>query len=162
MRMVKEVRKRPQFPPSQSRMKEEASEEDSKEGMPRKQQRESILCYAVQCARAQLQHRGYDVKEAKRRANVLRATWNLVNDQYDLVKEVLEFLKDYPERGFRKEFLKDLEFIYGKDDQDWREMKEEDKAKREAQQERKAAEKEAKKREKASGLKDKESRSVRQ
>ena len=154
MRMVKEVRTRP-FPPSQSRMKEGASEEDSEEGMPRKQQRESILYYAAQCARAQLQHRGYDGKEAKRRANVLRATWNQVNDQNDLVKEVLEFLKDYPERGFRKEFLKDLEFIYGEDDQDWREMKEEDKAKREAQQERKAAEKEAKKREKASGSKDK-------
>ena len=122
MRMVKEVRKRP-FPPSQSRMKEGASEEDSEEGMPRKQQRESILYYAAQCARAQLQHRGYDVKEAKRRANVLRATWNQVNDQNDLVKEVLEFLKDYPERGFRKEFLKDLEFIYGEDDQDWKKTK---------------------------------------
>ena len=154
MRMVKEVRKRP-FPPSQSRMKEGASEEDSEEGMPRKQQRESILYYAAQCARAQLQHRGYDGKEAKRRANVLRATWNQVNDQNDLVKEVLELLKDYPERGFRKEFLKDLEFIYGEDDQEWREMKEEDKAKREVQQERKAAEKESKKREKASGSKDK-------
>ena len=40
MRMVEEVRKRPQFSSSQSRMKEEASEEDSEEEMPRKQQRD--------------------------------------------------------------------------------------------------------------------------
>ena len=126
-RMVKEVRKRP-CPPSQSRMNEGASEEDSKEGMPRKHQRESILYYAAKCARAQLQYRGYDGKEAKRRANVLRATWNQVNDQNDLVKEVLEFLKDYPEQGFRKEFLEDLDFIYGEDEQDWREMRAENKA----------------------------------
>ena len=154
VRMVKEVRKRP-CPPSQSRMNERTSEEDSEEGMPKKHQRESILCYAAKCARAQLQYRGYEDKEAKRRVNVLRATWNQVNDQNDLVKEVLEFLKDYPEKGFRTEFLKDLDFIYSDDDQDWREMKAEDKAKREAQQERKAAEKEAKKKAKASGSKDK-------
>ena len=86
---------------------------------------------------------------------MLRATWNQVSDQNDLVKEVLEFLKDYPEKGFRTEFFQDLDFIYGDDDQDWREMKAEDKAKREAQQERKAAEKEAKKKAKASGSKDK-------
>ena len=72
---------------------------------------ESILYYAAKCARAQLQYRGYDGKDAKRRANVLRATWNQVNDQNDLVKELLEFLKDYSEQGFRKEFLKDLDFI---------------------------------------------------
>ena len=74
--------------------------------MPKKHQRESILYYAAKCARAQLQYRGYD-DEAKRRVNVLRATWNQVNDQNDLVKEVLEFLKDYPEQGFRKEFLRE-------------------------------------------------------
>ena len=106
-----------------------------------------------ECARAQLQYRGYDGKEAKRRANVLRATWNQVNDQNDLVKEVLEFLKDYPERGFRKEFLKDLDFIYGEDDQDWREMRAEDKARREAQQERKAAEKASKEESKSKRIK---------
>ena len=56
-----------------SRMSEGASEEDSEEGMPKKHQRESIL-YCAASARAQLQYRGYDGKEAKRRANVLRAT----------------------------------------------------------------------------------------
>ena len=39
-----------------------------------------------------------------------------MSDQNDLVKEFLEFLKDYPEKGFRTEFLKDLDFIYGDDD----------------------------------------------
>ena len=86
---------------------------------------------------------------------MLRATWNQVSDQNDLVKEVLQFFKGYPDKGFRTEFLKDLNFIYGDDDQDWREMKAEDKAKREAQQERKGAEREAKKKAKASGSKDK-------
>ena len=40
-RMVKEVRKRP-CPPSQSRMNEGASEEDSEEGMPRKRRYEPL------------------------------------------------------------------------------------------------------------------------
>ena len=64
VRMVKELRKRP-CPPSQSRMNERTSEEDSEEGMPEKHQRESILYYAAKCARAQLQYRGYEDKEAK-------------------------------------------------------------------------------------------------
>ena len=62
----------------------------------------NILYYAAKCARAQLQYRGYDGKEAKRRANVLRATWNQVNDQNDLVKEVLEFLKDIQSKDLGK------------------------------------------------------------
>ena len=116
---------------------------------------ERAFCIAQQSVqRAQLQYRGYG-KEAKRRANVLRATWNQANDQNDLVKEVLEFLKKVSRARIWEEFLKDLDFIYGESEQDWREMKAEDKAKREAQRERRAAEKEAKKKAKASGSKDK-------
>ena len=90
VRMVKEVRKRPKMNPG-------TSDEDSEEGMPKKYQRENILFYATRCAKAQLQRRGYEDKEVKRRANVLRATWNQVKDQNDLVKEVLDFLNDYPD-----------------------------------------------------------------
>ena len=70
-------------------------------------------------------------------------------DQNDLVKEVLDFLKDYPDRAIRQEFLGNLEFIYGEDEQDWKEMRDEDGSKREALKERMAAEP------KASGSKDK-------
>ena len=152
VRMVKEVKKRPKMNPG-------TSDEDSEEGMPKQCQRENILFYATRCARAQLQRRGYEEKEVKRRANVLRATWNQVKDQDDLVKEVLGFLKDFPDRAIRQEFLGNLEFIYGEDDQDWKEMRDEDRERREALRERKAAqyaaEREAKKRAKASGPKDK-------
>ena len=152
VRMVKEVRNRPKMSPG-------ASDKDSEEGMPKKYQRENILFYATRCARAQLQRRGYEDKEVKRRANVLRATWNQVKDQNDLVKEVLDFLNDYPDRAIRQEFLENLEFIYGEDDQDWKEMRDEDRERREALRERKAAEyaaeREAKKKAKASGSKDK-------
>ena len=148
VRMVKEVRKRP-FPPSQSRVNAEEHEEASEEGMPRKYQRESILSYAFQSTKLQLQRRGYEEKEVRRRANVLRATWNQVKDQNDLVKEVLDFLKDFPDRAIRQEFLEDLEFFYGEDDQDWREMRKEKKEARE----RKEAEDAEKKR--ARGSKDK-------
>ena len=122
VRMVKEVKKRPKTNPG-------TSDEDSEEGMPKKYQRENILFYATRCARAQLQRRGYEDKEAKRRANVLRATWNQVKDQNDLVKEVQDFLKDYPDRAIRPEFLGNLEFIYGEDEQDWKEMRDEDREK---------------------------------
>ena len=152
VRMVKEVRKRP-CPPSQSRMNPEEIDEASEEGMPKKYQRESILFYATQCARAQLQRRGYEDKEVRRRANVLRATWNQVKDQNDLVKEVLEFLKDYPDRAIRQEFLGDLEYIYGEDDQDWREMRREKEKRKKETRERKEAEEAAKKR--SRGSKDK-------
>ena len=152
VRMVKEVRKRPKMNPG-------TSDEDSEEGMPKKYQRENILFYATRCARAQLHRRGYEDKEVKRRANVLRATWNQVKDQNDLVKEVLDFLNDYPDRAIRQEFLENLEFIYGEDDQDWKEMRDEDRERREALRERKATEyadaREAKKKAKASGSKDK-------
>ena len=155
VRMVKEVKKRPKMNPG-------ASDEDSEEGMPKKYQRENILFYATRCASAQLQRRGYEEKEVKRRANVLRATWNQVKDQNDLVKEVLDFLKDYPDRAIRQEFLGNLEFIYGEDEQDWKEMRDEDRERREALRERKAAEyaaeREAKKKAKASGSKDKDRR----
>ena len=117
----------------------------------------SFCCETL--SRAQLQRRGYEDKEVKRRANVLRATWNQVKDQNDLVKDVLDFLNDYPDRAIRQEFLEDLEFIYGEDDQDWKEMRDEDRERREALRERKAAEyadaREARKKAKASGSKDK-------
>ena len=152
VRMVKEVKKGPKMNPG-------TSDEDSEEGMPKKCQRENISFYATRCARAQLQRRGYEEKEVKRRANVLRDTWNQVKDQNDLVKEVLDFLKDYQDRAIRQEFLGNLDFIYGEDDQDWKEMRDEDRERREALRERKAAEyaaeREAKKRAKASGSKDK-------
>ena len=81
-----------------------------------------------------------------------------MKDQNDLVKEVLDFLNDYPDRAIRQEFLENLEFIYGEDDQDWKEMRDEDRERREALRERKAAEyataREAKKKAKASGSKD--------
>ena len=123
--------------------------------MPKKYQRESILCYATKGAKEQLQRRGYEDKEVKRRANVLRAAWNEVKDQNDLVKEVLDFLKDYPEQAIRQEFISSLDFIYGEDEQDWREMRQEDREKREARRERMAAEQAAKKKAKSSGSKDK-------
>ena len=152
VRMVKDVKKRPKMNPG-------TSDEDSEEGMPKKYQRKNILFYATRCARAQLPRRGYEEKGVKRRANVLRATWNQVKDQNDLVKEVLDFLKDYPDRAIRQEFLGNLEFIYGEDDQNWKEMRDADRERREALRERKAAEyaaeREAKKRAKASGPKDK-------
>ena len=47
VRMVKGVRKRP-CPPSQSRMNERTSEEDSEEGMPKKHQRERAFCIMQQ------------------------------------------------------------------------------------------------------------------
>ena len=151
VRMVKEVKKRPKMNPG-------ASNEDSEEGMPKKYQRENILFYATRCAGAQLQRRGYEDKEVKRRANALRATWNQVKNQNDLVKEVLDFLIDYPDRAIRQEFLENLEFIYGEDGQDWKEMRDEDRERREALRERTAAEyaaaREAKKKAKASGSKD--------
>ena len=82
-----------------------------------------------------------------------------MKDQNDLVKEVLDFLKDYPDRAIRQEFLENLEFIYGEDERDWKEMRDEDRERREALRERKAAEyaaeREAKKTAKASGSKDK-------
>ena len=97
-------------------------------------------------------------KEVKRSAKVLRATWTQVKDQNDLVTEVLDFLNDYPDRAIRQEFLENLEFTYGEDDQDWKEMRDEDRERREALRERKAAEyaaaREAKKKVKASGSKD--------
>ena len=151
--MVKEVRKRP-CPPSQSRVDQEENDEASEEGMPKKYQRESILFYATQCARAQFQRRGYEDKEVKRRANVLRATWNQVTDQNDLVKEILEFLKDYPDRAIRQEFLNNLEYIYGEDDQNWTELRQEEKQRKKEMLERKEAEK------KARGSKDKVRRLV--
>ena len=49
-----------------------------------------------------------------------------MKDQNDLVKEVLDFLNDYPDRAIRQEFLGNLEFIYGEDDQDWKEMRDQD------------------------------------
>ena len=101
VRMVKEVKKRP---------KTGTSEEESEERMPKKYQRENILFYPTKCAREQLKRRGYEDKEVKRRANVLRATWNQVKDQNDLVKEVLDFLNDYPDRAIRQEFLGNLAF----------------------------------------------------
>ena len=64
--------------------------------------------------------------------NVLRATWNQVKDINDLVNEVLEFLKDYPDKPIRQQFLEDLEDVCGEEDQDWREMRKEQKAKRNA------------------------------
>ena len=145
VRMVKEMKKRP---------KTGTSEEDSEEGVPKKYQRESILFYETKCAREQLQRRGYDDKETKRRANALRATWKQVKDQNDLVKEVLDFLRAYPDRAIRQEFLEKVEFIYVEDEQDWKEMREEDREKREALKERMAAEREAKKKAKSSGSKD--------
>ena len=97
-----------------------------------------------------------DTKTKKQREELM---WNQVKDQNDLVKEVLDFLKDYPDRAIRQEFLGNLEFIYGEDEQDWKEMRDEDRERREALKERKAAEfaaeREAKKRAKASGSKDK-------
>ena len=57
---------------------------------------------------------------------MLRATWNQVKDQNDLLKEVLDFLKDYPDREIRKEFLEKVECIYTEDEQDWREFRAED------------------------------------
>ena len=142
LRMVKEVRKRP-CPPSQARVNQEETGEASEEGMPKAYQRESILFYATQGAKAQLQRRGYEAKEVKRQANVLRATWNQVKDQNDLVKEVLEFLKDYPDQTIRQDFLRDLDYIYGEDDQDWREMRQEKKQRKKEMLERKEAEKKA-------------------
>ena len=47
------------------------------------------------------------------------------------------------------------EFIYGEDEQDWKEVRDEDRAKREARKERMAAEQAAKKKAKASGSQDK-------
>ena len=142
--MFKELKKRP----------ETGASEDGEEGMPKKYQRESILFEATRCARAQLQRRGYNEKETKRRANVLRATWNRVEDQNDLVKEVLDFLKDYPDREIRKEFLEKVECIYTEDEQDWREFRAEDREKKQALKERVAAEREAKKQAKSSGSND--------
>ena len=77
-----------------------------------------------------------------------------MKDQNDLVKEVLDFLNDYPDRAIRQEFLGNLEFIYGEDEQDWKEMRD-DRAKKEPRKERMAAEQAAKKKAKASGSKDK-------
>ena len=53
------------------------------------------------------------------------------------MKEVLDFLNDYPDRAKRQEFLGNLEFIYGEDDQDWKEMRDEDKERREVLREHK-------------------------
>ena len=49
---------------------------------------------------------------------MLRATWNQVKDINDLVNEVLEFLKDYPDKPIRQQFLEDLEDVYGEEDQE--------------------------------------------
>ena len=50
-----------------------------------------------------------------------------MTNQNDLVKEILEFLKDYPDRAIRQEFLKNLEYMYGEDDQNWTELRQEEK-----------------------------------
>ena len=149
VRMVKEGKKKPH----QVKPNPEEVEEDSEEGMPKKRQRESILFHATRRARDQLQRRGYEHQEVKRRANVLRATWNQVKDINDLVNEVLEFLKDYPDKPIRQQFLEDLEDVYGEEDQDWRELRKEQKAKRKEMRERKEAEEAEEKR--ARGSKDK-------
>ena len=71
----------------------------------RKECRRSIserVYYSTRRSAQEHSSNGVDVKkEVKRRANVLRATWNQVTDQNDLVKEILEFLKDYPDRAIR-------------------------------------------------------------
>ena len=149
VRMVKEGKKKPH----QVKPNPEEVEEDSEEGMPKKRQRESILFHATRRARDQLQHRGYEHQEVRRRANVLRATWNQVKDINDLVNEVLEFLKDYPDKPIRQQFLEDLEDVYGEEDQEWREMRKEQRAKRKEMRERKEEEKAEEKR--ARGSKDK-------
>ena len=43
----------------------------------------------------QLEHRNYPKNEIKRRASVLRAQWNEMKELNDMVKEILDFLKDY-------------------------------------------------------------------
>ena len=149
VRMVKEGKKKQH----QVKPNPEEADEDSEEGMPRKRQRESILFHATRRARDQLQHRGYEHQEVRRRANVLRATWNQVKDINDLVNEVLEFLKDYPDKPIRQQFLEDLEDVYGEEDQEWREMRKEQRAKRKEMRERKEEEKSEEKR--ARGSKDK-------
>ena len=70
---------------------------DSEDGMPKKEQRGTILYTATRLARLQLEHRNYPKNKIKRRANVLRAQWNETKDQNDMVKEILDYLKDYPE-----------------------------------------------------------------
>ena len=97
-------------------------EGDSEEGMPKKEHRESILWNAPRIARMQLGHKKYDEKEIQRRANVLRATWN----QNNMVREILDYLKDYPDRRGRTEFLADIDRMYAEDEQTWKEMKDED------------------------------------
>ena len=66
-----------------------------------------------------------------------------MTNQNDLVKEILEFLKDYPDRAIRQEFLKNLEYMYGEDDQNWTELRQEEKQRKKEMLERKEAEKRA-------------------
>ena len=86
---------------------------DSEDGMSKKEQRETILYTATKLAKLQLEHRNYPKNEIKRRANVLRAQWNEMKELNDMVKEILDYLKDYPERPGRTEFLERLEEVYG-------------------------------------------------
>ena len=84
---------------------------DSEHGMSKKEQRETILCAATKLAELQLEYRNYPKNEIKR------------------VKEILEYLKDYPERPGRTEFLERLDQVYTSDDRIHRELKNEDRDK---------------------------------
>ena len=46
-----------------------------------------------------------------------------MKDQNDVVKEVLDCLKDYSDKEIRKEFLEKVEYIYTEDEQGWRQMR---------------------------------------
>ena len=65
-----------------------------------------------------------------------------------MVKEILDYLKDYPGRT---EFLEDLEYMYTEGDQTWREMRDEDREQARQQENKEKDEKD----EKAIGSKDK-------
>ena len=119
VRMVKEK-------PSGSKKKRLWSS-DSEEGMPKKMQREKILYIGMTLARMQLEHRGFPVQDAKRRAKVLRAKWNEIKDQNDVVKEIMDYLEDYPERPGRTEFLTKLQDVYTSDEQRYRRLRKVDK-----------------------------------
>ena len=130
---------------------------DSEDGMSKKEQRETILYTATKLAKLQLEHRNYPKNEIKRRANVLRAQWNELKDLNDMVKEILAYLKDYPERPGRTEFLERLDQVYTSEDRIYWELKNEDREKCRDEEERRrqhTENKKQKKSEQASGSKE--------
>ena len=123
-------------------------------------QREKILYIGMTLARMQLKHRGFPVQDAKRRANVLRAKWNEIKDQNDVVKEIMDYLEDYPERPGRTEFLTKLQDVYTSDEQRYRRLRKVDKERKRStsdqqEEDEDSNDEEDDGQEKASGSKDK-------